>query len=50
MTEVNGNVSDDEVEDEFEKDLDVDDDDDNAGETAEQQDRNKTVNCQTGFA
>ena len=44
MTEVNGNVSDDEVEDEFEEDLDVEDDDDNAGDSGEQQDRNKTVN------
>jgi hypothetical protein len=31
MTEVNGNVSDDQVEDEFEEDLEVEDDDDNAG-------------------
>ncbi|MGB8023396.1 MAG: hypothetical protein WCF03_01370 [Nitrososphaeraceae archaeon] len=44
MTEVNGNVSDDEVEDEFGEDLDVEDDEDNARESDEQQDRNKTVN------
>jgi hypothetical protein len=36
MAEAKGNVSDDEVEDEFEEDLDVDDDDDNAGESKEQ--------------
>ena len=36
MTEVNGNVSDDEVEDEFEEDLDVEDDEDNAKESDEQ--------------
>ena len=35
MTEVNGNVSDDEVEDEFEEDLDVEDDEDNARESDE---------------
>jgi hypothetical protein len=44
MTEANWNVSDDEVEDEFEEDLDLEDDDDNAGESDERQDRNKTVN------
>ena len=44
MTEANWNVSDDDVEDEFEEDLDVEDDDDNAGESDEQLDRNKTVN------
>jgi hypothetical protein len=31
MREVNGNVSDDQIEDEFEEDLEVEDDDDNAG-------------------
>ncbi|MGA9171704.1 MAG: hypothetical protein WBZ20_16320 [Nitrososphaeraceae archaeon] len=41
---MNGNVSDDEVEDEFGEDLDVEDDEDNARESDEQQDRNKTVN------
>ena len=32
MTEPNWNVSDDDLEDEFEEDLDVEDDDDNAGD------------------
>jgi len=36
MTEANWNVSDDEVEDEFEEDLDVEDDEDNAKESDEQ--------------
>jgi hypothetical protein len=44
MTEANWNVSDDDLEDEFEEDLDVEDDDDNARDSGEQQDRNKTVN------
>jgi hypothetical protein len=43
MTEPNWNVSDDDLEDEFEEDLDVEDDDDNAGDSDEQQVRNKTV-------